>query len=224
MSTNHTYDTVGSASDTQWVDTTGNYAAQQGNLNNYISQYSSGFNNAANYQQQYDPNAAYNQFMGQSEGLANMAQGATAPLTQSLNAVASRESALGSEAALAAMPGSASSGAGMAAFGQAYADPFAKAQSQIQSKQLDLTGSLWGQAFSGAQSAEQQQQSLASQNNQANLNAYGSLLNSLYGQQTSMAQGQGEIWSPQYSQNKNFWDYAVPAATTTAGYLTGKKG
>ena len=224
MSTEHTYDTVGNPNDTNFVDPTGNYAAQQGNLNNALAQYGQGFGQAANYQQQYDPNAAYNQFMGQSGGLANMAQGATAPLTQSLNAVANRQAALGGEAALAAMPGGSQSGAGMAAFGQAYADPFAQAQAQIQSKQLDLTGSLWGQAFGGAQSAEQQQQALASQNNQANLNAYGNLLNSLYGQQTSMAQGQGSMWSPQYVQNKNFWDYAVPAATTTVGYLTGKKG
>jgi hypothetical protein len=173
------YSTMGKASDTQWIDPTGNYAKQQAALQNLTSQ------------------SAYDQFMGQSEGLANMAQGATAPLTQSLNAVAAREAALGGEAALGAMPGAASSGAGMAAYGQAYADPFAKAQANIQSQQLGLTGQLWNTAY----------------NNDA------STYNSLMGQQTAMAQGQGSMWSPTYVQNKNFWDYAVPAAA----YVVGKK-
>jgi hypothetical protein len=173
------YSTMGKASDTQWVDPTGNYAKQQESLANLTSQ------------------SAYDQFMGQSDALANVAQGSTSQLTQSLNAVAARQAALGGEAALAAMPGASQSGAGMAAYGQAYADPFAQAQAQIQSKQVDLTGQLWNTAY----------------NNNA------TTYNNALSQQTSMAQQQGSMWSPTYQKNKSFWDYAVPAAATVAGAL-----
>jgi hypothetical protein len=174
------YTAMGKASDTQFVDPTGNYAKQQANLQNLTAQ------------------SAYDQFIAQSGGLANMAQGATAPLTQSLNAIAAREAALGGEAALGAMPGAAQSGAGMAAYGQAYGDPFAKAQAAIQQQQLGLTGQLWNSAMN---------------------NDY-STYNNLMGQQTALAQGQGAMWSPTYEKNKGFWDYAAPVLGAAAGAAT----
>lgn len=196
----HSYTAVGNPNDTTFVDPTGNYAAQQGNLNNFVSQFNSGLG------QFQDPNAAFNAFMGQSGALANMAQGATAPLTQSLNAVAAREAALGGEAALSAMPGSANSGAGMAAFGGAYADPFARAQAQIQSQQLGLTGQLWNNALGQNYGAYNQR-----------FGNYADLLNGALGQQTAMAQAQGSMWSPTYTQEKNFWDYALPVVAAGLG-------
>lgn len=195
----HQYTKVGSASDMQFADPTGQYAAQQGNLANFLAQQNANLGNVS------DPNGAYNAFMGQQAGLANIAQGATAPLTQQLNAVANREAALGSEAALASMPGAAQSGAGMAAFGQAYADPFARASAQIQQAQLGLTGNLWNQAFGG---------NYANQQNLAGI--YGNLAGNALGQQTQMAGQQGAMFMPQYQQEKNFWDYAVPLAAPFA--------
>ena len=195
----HQYTAVGNPADMSWVDPTGQYANQQQNLQNFLTQQNANLGNAAN------PQGAYNAFMGQQAGLANIAQGATAPLTQQLNAVAQREAALGGEAALASMPGASQSGAGMAAFGQAYADPFARAAAQTQQAQLGLTGNLWNQALGGNYA---QQQNLAS--------IYGNLAGSALGQQTQMAGQQGAMFMPQYQQEKNFWDYAVPLAAPIA--------
>lgn len=109
----------------------------------------------------YDPNAYMRQFMGQQGDLAYIAQGASAPLGASLNAIAARNAALGGEAALAAMPGGRRSGAGMAAFSDAYASPFAQAAAQTQAAQLGLTGQLWGQAMGSNAEAQRYQAALA---------------------------------------------------------------
>lgn len=184
------YETVGSPSDVSFVDPTGQYAAGMDR-----------FSNEANFMrgglQQYasDPNAYMNQFLGQQAGLANIAQGATAPLGQSLSAIAERNARLGGEAALAAMPGARHSGAAMAAFGDAYASPFAQAAAQTQQAQLGLTGNLWNQAM-GSNAGLQQ--------GMANL--YGGLYGQNLGQYGQMAQGMGSMYTPQYEYRKGFGD------------------
>jgi hypothetical protein len=85
----------------------------------------------------FDPNAYMNQFMGQQAGLSNIVSGQLAPLQQALNSQAARSAAMGSEAAMAALgPGTRNSGAAMAAYGDAYANPFAQAALQTQQAQL----------------------------------------------------------------------------------------
>lgn len=186
------YNTYGKARDVKWVDPTGNYSSTQNALAQFLGQYGSGGT--------MDANAAMNQFLAQSEGLSNLVSGASSPLQQSLNAIAAREAALGGEAALGAMPGASKSGAGMAAFGAAYADPFAKAQAQLQGQQLDLTGQLWNNAL------------------QQNYDAYNNALN----QYAAMASQQGSMWSPTYERKKGFWDYATPILGGAAGAATTK--
>jgi hypothetical protein len=96
---------------------------------------------------QVDPNAFMQSWQGAQQGLMDNSFAATSPYAQAMNQVAQRQSALGSEAALAAMPGARNSGAGMAAFGQAYADPFAQAQVAQQQMATGLYGQLSGQAM-----------------------------------------------------------------------------
>lgn len=182
------YENVANAKDVQFADPTGAWDQQYGNLNNAIAAQQGTAGGA------YDPQAYMDQFMGQQAGLANIAQGATSQLGQQLNAIAARNAALGSEAALAAMPGAANSGAGMAAFGQAYADPFAQAAAQTQAAQLNLTGNLWNQAMG----ANAQNQMYANQ-------AYQNLLG--MGQQAGMHTS--GIVAPQYEYQKGFGDYMM---------------
>ena len=182
------YENVANAKDVQFADPTGAWDQQYGNLNNAIAAQQGTAGGA------YDPQAYMDQFMGQQAGLANIAQGATSQLGQQLNAIAARNAALGSEAALAAMPGAANSGAGMAAFGQAYADPFAQAAAQTQAAQLNLTGNLWNQAMG----ANAQNQMYANQ-------AYQNLLG--MGQQAGMHTS--GIVAPQYEYQKGVMDYVM---------------
>lgn len=228
-----TYEQVGSPSDVSFSDPTGQYAAALDKMTNEYNTMLSGMSgqlaSGQNYMNQaasYDPNAYMNQFLGQAEGLANLAQGATSPLTQSLNAVAARQAALGSEAALAAMPGAANSGAGMAAFADAYASPFADAAAQIQQSQLGLTGNLWNQALANNASAQQYGSSVYQ--NLANLasnnaSLYGNLAGSNLGNYASLAGGMGDVYVPQYEYRQGtedrLWDFGGQAVGTALGML-----
>ena len=201
------YEQVSDAGDMQWLDPTGNYAAQQANLGQLGTQY------GAQLQGSLDPEAYMNQFLGQQAGLANLVSGQNSQLQQGLNAIASRQAQLGGEAALASMPGMRNSGAAMAAFGQAYADPFAQAQSQLQQNQLQGTLGLWNQALGlNAQQQAQRQSTLG--------NLYGNIL----GLQTGMAQDQSAWYTPQYEYQKGGWDYTMDAINTGANVASAVAG
>lgn len=169
---------VGNPSDYKFLDPTGQYS---GAMNQFANQ----------YQNLQDPTAYMNAFMGQQQGLANMAQGATAPLSQSLSAIASQKARQGGEQALAAMPGARYSGAAMQAFGDAYAQPFADAAAQTQAAQLGLTGNLWNSAMGNNAQGYQNALNLAGQN---------------YGQ---MANGTGAMYQPTYQYQPGFGDYLM---------------
>lgn len=193
---------TGDVKDVKFADPTGNYAAQQANLANYLQQYGGDLSKYGDI----------NTFLNQANQLSGLVSGQNSALQQQLNAVAAREAALGGEAALGAMPGGKNTGAGMAAFGSAYADPFAKAQAQLQQNQVNLTGNLWGQQMG--------------QNTQM-ASTYADLLKSALQQQTDMASNQGDLWSPEYGEKldagklllgKDWWNNpGNPASILTGG-------
>jgi hypothetical protein len=204
---------VGKASDVKFVDPTGQYAKGMNTLEGAYGQNLGQANQYAAAAGAYDPNAYMNQFLGQAEGLSNLVSGQMSPLTQSLNGIATRQAALGSEAALSSMPGAANSGAGMAAFGQAYADPFAQAQAQLQSQQLEGTLGLWNNALG----LNSQSQLGAAQNNTNLANTYAGLAGtglSGYGQ---MAAGTGGMWQPTYIKKKGLLENAADLGTAAMG-------
>lgn len=123
--------------DAGFLDPTRNYGNA---MNMFKSMFTDGQGN-------YDPNKAMNQFLGQSQGLANMVAGQTGPVGQMLTDAANRNSRIGGEAALAAMPGARNSGAGMAAFGDAYSKNFSDAAIQTQQAQLGLLSPLLNQSM-----------------------------------------------------------------------------
>ena len=167
------YQEVGSSNDVKFVDPTGQYMTALNGL-----------------QGTTDPNAYMQQFLGQSGALSSLVSGAQSPLQQSLNARAAEQARLGGESSLASMPGLRNSGAGMAAFGNAYAQPFADVQNQLGQQQLNLTGNLWSQAMG------------------ANAQQYSNLQN-IYG---NLVQGTGSMYQPTYEYQKGFGDYAMDLA------------
>ena len=190
---------VGNPDDYKFMDPTGNY---QGAMDFFSNEYNNNAKQMGEYAIQgasYDPNAYMQQFLGQSADLSNMVSGAQAPLQQSLNAIATRQAALGSEAALGAMPGAANSGAGMAAFGQAYADPFAQAQAQLQQNQLQGTLGLWNNALG----LNQQGQMARSQFGMDAANLYGQQAANAANQYGGLAAGQGAWYQPTYQTPAN---------------------
>jgi hypothetical protein len=144
----------------------------------------------------FDPQAAFNAFMGQSGALGNMVMGATSPLTEMLNAQATRQAKLGGEAALAAMPGGQNTGAGMAAFADAYAKPFADVANTQMQTQLGMLSPLLQSAF-GMQ-GDFSKMLYQGANDRSNLYA------NLY---ANMANKQGEFYVPTYERKKSGWDY-----------------
>jgi len=116
------------------------YLAQQKKLQEQQAYYD-------NAVRSYDPNAYYTQFLGQANGLSDLVSGQNSNLQGTLNNIASRQARMGGEAALASMPGMRKSGAAMASFGDAYANPFATAQAQLQQNQLQGTMDLWQRAL-----------------------------------------------------------------------------
>jgi hypothetical protein len=193
---------VSDPSDYQFLDPTGQYGAATDFMQNQYNQNAQQMGQYGAQAAQYDSNAYMNQFMGQAAGLSNLVSGENSQLQQSLNAIAGRQANLGSEAALAAMPGAANSGAGMAAYGQAYADPFAQAQAQLQQNQLQGTLGLWGNAMNNNAQGQQFQ----AQNYSGLAGMYGDQANNALSNYGQMAQGYGTWYQPTYTQGPGFWD------------------
>jgi hypothetical protein len=143
---------------TQGVDNVDTAQMNAAQMKKYAQMEAAGFN----------PEQFMQQWQGAQGAIANAAMSASQPFGAALNQVAQRQAALGSEAALAAMPGAANSGAGMAAFGQAYADPFAQAQVQQQGMMGNIYGNLSGQAMGQYGSNAQFGAGLQQQANQFN--------------------------------------------------------
>lgn len=220
------YTQVGQSSDMQFMDPTGQYSnimnasGQQGA--NYQSQMNQFLGPTASVTSSYDPEAAMRAFLGQADGLSNLVSGQNSQLQQSLNAIAQRQANLGGEAALASMPGLRNSGAAMAAYGQAYADPFAQAQAQLQQNQLQGTLGLWNQALGQYGDAYKSQGQFDLQGQMANqstdaqyrsnmANLFGGLASGAYDRQAGMAQNASAWYQPQYQYQKGVWDYALDA-------------
>jgi hypothetical protein len=212
---------VGSVSDVKFTDPSGQYGA---GMNYMLGQYGSNLgmadqavNKAYGIAGAYDPNAYMTQFLGQAPGLANLVSGPNSALEQELNAIASREAKLGSEAALASIPGAANSGAGLNAFGTAYATPFANVNAQLGQNQLEGTLGLWNNALG----LNAQNQNAATQYglNAASLGAgtYGGLASSALGNYGQLAAGTGGLWQPTYQKNPGFLDYASGLGTAALG-------
>lgn len=216
------YQQVGSSDDMKFLDPTGQYSS----LFNQAGQDASNYQSLANkYAGQagavqganYDPTAYMNAFLGQSSGLSNLVSGQNSQLQQSLNALAAQQASQGSEAALAGM-GSymKNSGAAAAAYGQAYATPFAQAQAQLQQNQLQGTLNLWNQAMSQDASGYQTQAQLSQQNADSQRSLYSNLA-SLYGQlgsnssniQSDLTKNASAWYTPQYQYQKGALDYIM---------------
>lgn len=221
---------LGSASDAQFVDPTGNYQKAWDMYSQALPGYQTSLDaallagqNAAKQQVQFDPNAYFNLFKQQSPELAAMAQSATAPLGQSLSEIAARNSRLGGEAALAAMPGLRDSGAAMDAYGGAYARPFADAAAQTQAAQLGLTGNLWNQAMglnntNYLTQADLQNQSIQRQvadyNQQAGIQS--GLLSNAQNGLGNLGAAASAIWEPTYQLNPSYGMQYAPGAAAPA--------
>lgn len=95
----------------------------------------------------------------------------------------------------------------MAAYGDAYANPFAQAALQTQQAQLGLTGQLWNTALQGNLASQQALQAMYQQN---------------MGLQTGMSQDQGMVYQPTYQYQPGFLDYAAAIATPVASAVMGK--
>jgi len=239
-----TYKDIGNPNDMKFLDPSGMYNDSMrrygsladsflGKLDNFANNpfsYTAKYN-PQTYQSTYDPEAYMRAFLNQSGNLSNLVSGQTSQLQQSLNNIAQRQAQLGGEAALAKMPGMRRSGAAMAAYGQAYADPFAQAQAQLQQNQLQGTMNLWNQAMGeygqGYRFADQQnlayhqlndanQQFLEqlrfsaaqqeNQNRQNAFNTYANLAGNLYGLQAGLLQNQTGWYTPTYTYQPGFWD------------------
>ena len=193
----------GAADAYEFADPTGQF---QGALDQFgnMAQYGQGGMEAS-----LDPNAAFNQFLGQSGALTNLAMGPNAQLTQQLNNIASQQANAGMQNAMTQFQGAGAgrSGAANRAMGMAAAQPFADVAAQQQQNQLNLTGNLWGQAFGGAQGL---------QNTAANL--YGGI----YGQGMSgmgnMAAQMGGLVAPQYEYQQSPWERFTGGLGQAAGF------
>jgi hypothetical protein len=196
------YENVADAGDYQFADPTGRFMGgldQMGELTQFGRQGMVGA---------LDPNAATNAFLGQSGGLMNVAQGATAPLTQQLFGLAEDAAQRGMETAgqkFGSM-GARHSGAAQAAFGEAAARPFAQTAADIAGQQLGLTGNLWQQALSGAQGLQRTGAGL-----------YGNVLGQGMGNIAQMAAQTGGAMAPQYEYQPSAWEQFMSGAQDVAG-------
>lgn len=190
---------VSDKSDYEYMDPMGQSAIANAQANGAWDKYS-------NLVDTYDPNSYLNAFLAQSGGLANMVSGLNAPLAQSLDAIAARDARLGGEAALAAMPGMRGSGAAMAAFGDAYANPFAKAQAQLQQNQLEGTLALWDSVING---------NLTSYGDQLRANT--ELAKGALDTSASLANNQGAWYQPTYVTDPTFMESLMGSGTAMAG-------
>lgn len=183
--------------------------------------------------QNFNRNAFMNNFLGNEGALAQVAQGRTSALGNTLNHIAARQARLGGEAALAAMPGAKNSGAGMAAFGEAYANPFAQAQAQQQAAQLGLYQNLAGQAMNQYGANEQFGTDLMKQydfQNALQKNAYqdraAQLASQLAGQEQAYAGLEGQLasgatqwYQPTYAAQKGLMDYITQGIAALAPWF-----
>ena len=203
------YENIASADDYSFADPTGQFQGALDNYNNMASFGKEGMVNALN------PDNAYNAFMGQAGGLANLAQGPGSQLTQQLNSIAGRQAREGISNAGTQFAGQGAfhSGASARAMGEAAANPFADVAAMQQARQADLTGQLWGQSFGGQQQL---------QNTSANL--YGGI----YGQGMQgaggMASQMGGLVAPQYEYQKGGMDHFMGALNTGLGAATAFAG
>ena len=190
---------VGSSDDYKFMD----YAGASANANSLVNQQ---LTQALAGTQNMDPNAYMNMFMNQAGGLSNLVSGANAPLAQSLNALAAQSARAGGEQALAAMPGLGRSGAASAAFGQAYATPFAQAAAQNQQNQLQGTLGLWNNAL-GLNAQQQGNLMNYAGNSQSNL--------------VNLANNQSAWYQPTYQYQKGAWDYGMDALSGAGNFMSG---
>lgn len=196
---------VAKASDYAFVDPTGAFRGQMdqlGTMND--TAYASMVNSL-------DPNSSFNAWLNQSGGLANAAQGATAPLTQSLNALAERQAQAGVQNAATQFNnmGAGRSGAANRAMGEAAITPFAQANAQIADRQLGLTQNLWNTNLNNL---------FGLQNTAASL--YGNRANTALGLETQMAQEMGGMMAPQYQYQPGTWDRMKEGAQFAADIAT----
>lgn len=203
------YKNIADASDYQFADPTGQF---QGQLDQ--------FRNMAQFGRQgmtahLDPNRAYDAFMGQAPGLAQLAQGPGAQLTQQLNAIAAQQAQEGMQhmGTQFAGQGALHSGAAARAMGHAASQPFADVVAQQQARQAGLTGQLWGQGLSGAQQLQQ---------TGAGLHA------GIYGQGMQgagqMAGQMGTLVAPQYEYQKGGWDRMMDIGQLGLGVASAASG
>lgn len=188
---------VADINDYAFADPTGQFTGAMENFQNMGQFGRQGMVNAL------DPNAAYNQFLGQSGGLINMAQGATAPLTQNLNAIAERQAQEGMQAAATQFnnQGAGRSGAAQRAMGMAAAQPFADVAAQQQQNQLGLASNLLGQSFGGAQDLQRTAAGL-----------FGNVYNTGMSNYGNMASQMGGMMAPQYEYQPGTWDRMMQGA------------
>lgn len=195
------YKNVADSGDYQFADPTGEFMGaldQMGQLTQFGQEGMVGA---------LDPNASMNAFLGQSEGLANIAQGATAPLTQQLFGLSEDAAQRGMETAgqkFGSM-GARHSGAAQAAFGEAAARPFAQTAANIAQQQLGLTGNLWNQALGGAQALQQTGAGL-----------YGNILGQGMGNIAQLAAQSGGAVAPQYEYRPSGWERFTSGARDVA--------
>jgi len=166
-----------------------------------------------------DQNNAYNAFMGQSGGLANLAAGPNAQLTEQLNAIATRQADEGIQNAATQFNamGAGRSGAANRAMGMAAAQPFADVAAQQQQNQLNLTGNLWNSAFGGAQDLNRLAAQLYGTAYGQGMQGYGGIAGQLGGLVAPQYQYQPSAWERVASGAGDFLGFGMDAATTAGG-------
>jgi hypothetical protein len=154
------YNPVGDVSQTQFADPTGSFADQLAKLNAAGSD-----------------NSWMKDFMSSAPGLESIA-GPDSNYANQLKSLAADNAKTGGEAALAAM-GGPNSGAGMAAFGDAYAKPFAEASAKLTEQSLNNVQNLYGNAMQG----------------------YNQSYNGAQNAAATLASKTGDLWSPTYAMD-----------------------
>jgi hypothetical protein len=156
------YNQLGSASDVKFTDPTGDFAKQLSSLQGASS-----------------GNSWMNDFIKSAPALESLA-GPDSNYANQLKGLAAETAKQGGEAALAAQ-GGPNSGAAQAAFGEAYAQPFAQASADLTKQALGNVQSLYGSALQG----------------------YNTSYNDAMNNASGMASKTGEMWSPTYAMDPN---------------------
>ncbi|NJL70588.1 MAG: hypothetical protein HC888_02690 [Candidatus Competibacteraceae bacterium] len=214
---------VNRTEDYDFADPTGNFANTLSQLasewQNSRGQMTSSGDRSLSAAEGYDPNAYMNQFMNQSNSLNELVNGATSPMLAQLNALAADQARLGGESALAAMPGAANSGAGMAAFAEAQARPFAEVNAEMARRRMDMVGDLWNQSMGLNARGQYDDAALASDAANNNANRFANLASlGLQGSQ-NMSSDTGAMTTPQYVTDPGFMDYLMQGGGILAQLL-----